>query len=78
MCGVDGSPGVVGRGNGGGGALYGVYSCCKKSLGTQLSNIFNKIGKIAYLKIVTCIIEMMYCWLRSSTASTGFTIGEAT
>jgi hypothetical protein len=22
-----------------------------------------KIGKIAYLKIVTCIIEMMYCWL---------------
>jgi hypothetical protein len=39
---------------------------------------FYKIGKIAYLKIVTCIIEMMYCWLRSSTASTGFTIGEAT
>jgi hypothetical protein len=22
-----------------------------------------KIGKIAYLKIVTCIIEKMYCWL---------------
>jgi hypothetical protein len=24
---------------------------------------FYKIGKITYLKIVTCIIKMMYCWL---------------
>jgi hypothetical protein len=24
---------------------------------------FHKIENIAYLKIVTCIIEMMYCWL---------------
>jgi hypothetical protein len=59
MCGVDGSPGVVGRGNGG--AAYGVYHCYKKSLGMQLSNIFIKIKIIAYLKIFTCIIEMMYC-----------------
>jgi hypothetical protein len=34
MCPVDGSPDVVGRGNGGGGgAPYGVYPYCKKSLG---------------------------------------------
>jgi hypothetical protein len=39
---------VVGQGNdgGGGGALYGVYPCCKKSLGTQLSNIFIKLKKL--------------------------------
>jgi hypothetical protein len=38
--GVDGSPGVVGRGNDNGGyAPYGVYPCCKKSLSTRLSNI---------------------------------------
>jgi hypothetical protein len=48
MCGVDGSLGVVERGNGGGGdASYRVYPCCKKSLGTQLSNICIKL-KIAY------------------------------
>jgi hypothetical protein len=33
MCGVNGPLGVVGRANGGGGgAPYGVYPCCKKSL----------------------------------------------
>jgi hypothetical protein len=33
MCGVDGSPGLVGRGNSGGDdAPYEVYTCCKKSL----------------------------------------------
>jgi hypothetical protein len=47
MCGVDGSPGVVGRGNdGGSGAPYGVYPCCKKSLGTQLSNICINLEKL--------------------------------
>jgi hypothetical protein len=46
MCGVDGSLGVVGRGNGGGGALYEVQPCCKKSIGTQLRNIFIKLEKI--------------------------------
>jgi hypothetical protein len=47
MCGVDGSPDVVGRGNGGdGGLLYGVYPCCKNSLGTQLNNIFIKLEKL--------------------------------
>jgi hypothetical protein len=46
-CEIDGSPGVVGRGNdGGGGAPYGVYHCCKKSLGTQLSNICIKLEKL--------------------------------
>jgi hypothetical protein len=60
-CGVNGSPGVVGRGNdGGSGSLYGVYPCCKNSLSTRLSNICIKLEKIAYLKIFTCIIEMMY------------------
>jgi hypothetical protein len=24
---------------------------------------FYKIGKFVYLKIVTCIVDMMYCWL---------------
>jgi hypothetical protein len=42
---------------------YGVYPCCMKSLVTQLSNIIIKFKKNAYLKIVTYIIEMMYCWL---------------
>jgi hypothetical protein len=38
---------VVGQGNGGGdGASYGVYHCHKKSLGTQLSNIFIKLEKL--------------------------------
>jgi hypothetical protein len=48
MCGVDGSPDVVGRGNGGngGGGPYGVYPCCKKSLVTQLSNIVIKLEKL--------------------------------
>jgi hypothetical protein len=47
MCGVDGSSGVVGRGNdGGSGAPYGVYPCCKKSLGTQLSNICINLEKL--------------------------------
>jgi hypothetical protein len=47
MCGVDGSPDVVGQGKGGGGgASYGVYPCCKKSLGTQLSNIFIKLQNL--------------------------------
>jgi hypothetical protein len=46
-CGLDGSPGVVGRGNnGGGGAPYGVYPCCKKLLVTQLSNICIKLEKL--------------------------------
>jgi hypothetical protein len=36
--GVNVLPGVVGRGNGGGGP-YGEWSCCKKSLVTQLNNI---------------------------------------
>jgi hypothetical protein len=47
MCGVDESLGAVGRGNdGGGGALYRVYPCCKNSLDTQLSNIFIKLKKL--------------------------------
>jgi hypothetical protein len=46
MCGVDGSSSVVGRGNDGGATPYGVYRCCKKSLGTQLSNIFIKFKKL--------------------------------
>jgi hypothetical protein len=45
MCGVDGSPGVMGRGNGGD-TSYGVYPCCKKLLGTQLSNIFINLEKL--------------------------------
>jgi hypothetical protein len=46
-CGVDGSSGVVGRGNdSGGGASYRVYSYCKKLLSTQLSNICIKLEKI--------------------------------
>jgi hypothetical protein len=46
-CGVDGSPGVVGQGNdGGGGTPYGVYPCCEKSLGTQLINICMKLKKL--------------------------------
>jgi hypothetical protein len=53
---------VVGRGNDSGGASYGVYPCYNKSLGMQLSNIFYKIRKITYLKIVICIIKMMYCF----------------
>jgi hypothetical protein len=44
-CGVDGSHGVVGRGNGGGNIPYGVYPCCKKSLSTQLSNICINLDK---------------------------------
>jgi hypothetical protein len=36
--GVDGSPGVVARGNDSGGP-YEVQPCCKKSLVIQLSNI---------------------------------------
>jgi hypothetical protein len=51
--GVVGSPGVAGQGNGGGGGtLYGMYLCCKKSLGTQLSNI--------YIKLENCIIKDIY------------------
>jgi hypothetical protein len=45
MCGVDGLPGVVGRGNGSG-RSYGVYPCYKKSLVMQLSNIVIKLGKL--------------------------------
>jgi hypothetical protein len=53
MCGVDGSLGVVERGNGGGGdASYRVYPCCKKSLGTQLSNIC--------IKLKNCILKEIY------------------
>jgi hypothetical protein len=39
---------VVGRGNdsGGGGTLYGVYPCCKKLLGMQLSNICIKLENL--------------------------------
>jgi hypothetical protein len=38
---------VVGRGNDGGdGTPYGVYPCCKKSLGTELNNIFIKLEKL--------------------------------
>jgi hypothetical protein len=41
---------VVGQENGGGsGTPYEVYHYCKKSLGTQLSNIF--------IKLENCIIE---------------------
>jgi hypothetical protein len=46
MCGVDGLPGVVGRGNGSGGGPYRVYPCCKKSLVTQVSNIVIKLKKL--------------------------------
>jgi hypothetical protein len=47
MCGVNGSPGVVGRGNNDGdGAPYRVYPCYKKLLGTQLSNICIKLEKM--------------------------------
>jgi hypothetical protein len=47
MCGVVGSPSVVGRGNGGGGgAPYRLYLCCKESLGTHLSNICIKLEKL--------------------------------
>jgi hypothetical protein len=42
MCEVDGSPGVVGRGNAAGSGPYGVYPYCK-SLVTQLSNIVIKL-----------------------------------
>jgi hypothetical protein len=28
-----------------------------------IKQYFYKIGKNTYLKIVTCIIKMMYCWL---------------
>jgi hypothetical protein len=52
MCGVDGSLGVVGRGNGSSGRPYGVYPCCKKSLVTQLSNIV--------IKLKNCILEESY------------------
>jgi hypothetical protein len=53
MCGVDGSPGVVGRGNNDGdGAPYRVYPCYKKLLGTQLSNICIKLEK--------CILKDIY------------------
>jgi hypothetical protein len=53
MCGVDGSPSVVGQGNGGGGGTpYRVYPCYKKSLGTQLSNIF--------IKMENCILKDIY------------------
>jgi hypothetical protein len=46
-CGVDGSPGVVERGNDGGGdAPYRVYPCYKKSLSTRLSNICIKLKKL--------------------------------
>jgi hypothetical protein len=44
MCGVDGSPGVVGRGNNGGG-LYRVYPYCKKSLVYAVKQYCYKIGK---------------------------------
>jgi hypothetical protein len=45
--GVDGSPRVVGRGNDdGGGAPYGVYPFCNKSLSTRLSNICIKLKKL--------------------------------
>jgi hypothetical protein len=46
MCGFDGSSGVVGQGNGSSGTSYGVCPCCKKSLGTQLSNICIKLEKL--------------------------------
>jgi hypothetical protein len=63
MCGVDGSPGVVGRGNGGGGGgLYKVYPCCKKSLGTQLSNII--------IKLKNCILKDSY--QRIAGSASGF------
>jgi hypothetical protein len=52
MCGVDGSSDVMGRGNGGGGAPYGVYPCCKKLLGTQLRNIC--------IKMENCILKDIY------------------
>jgi hypothetical protein len=46
-CGVDGLPGVVGRGNdGSGGAPYRVYPCYKKLLSTWLSNICIKLKKL--------------------------------
>jgi hypothetical protein len=44
---------VVGQGNSGGsGTLYRVYPFCKKSLGTQLSNI--------YIKLENCILKDIY------------------
>jgi hypothetical protein len=43
---------VVGQGNGSGsGAPYEVYPCCKKSLGTQLSNICIKLEKYILIDI---------------------------
>jgi hypothetical protein len=59
MCGVDGSPGVVGRGNGSGVRPYEVYPCCKTSLVMQLSNIVIKLEKLHTLRY-SCFIEMMY------------------
>jgi hypothetical protein len=45
--GVDGSPGVVGRQNdGGGGTPYRVYPCCDKSLSMRLSNICINLEKL--------------------------------
>jgi hypothetical protein len=46
MCRVDGSPGVVGRGNSSVDGPYGVYPCYKKSLGMQLSIIVIKLEKL--------------------------------
>jgi hypothetical protein len=43
---------VVGRGNGGGDSLYGVYPCFKKSLGMRLSNIC--------IKLENCILKDIY------------------
>jgi hypothetical protein len=46
-CGVDGSSGVVGRGNDDGGDTpYGVYPCCNKSLSMRLSNVCIKLEKL--------------------------------
>jgi hypothetical protein len=55
MCGVDGSPAVLGRGYDGGDdgdRPYRVYPCYKKSLVMQLSNIVIKLKK--------CILEDSY------------------
>jgi hypothetical protein len=44
---VDGSPGVVGRGNDGGdGGPYEVYPYYKKSFGMLVSNIVIKLAKL--------------------------------
>jgi hypothetical protein len=61
MCRVEESSSVVGRRNGGdGGGSYGVYPCPQEVVSYIVKKYCLKIGEIAYLKIVSCIIEMMY------------------